>query len=145
MLEPRRREPARELRRGQRLGVDVARMLEYIGIRNLGIRNADFQFHLVVRNDVIELLEEVGAEESRLRDRDYVLAAFRELGESARQRRRRAVRLVGEAQLRITEVAVLSRFGVGGLATGDKGFERGTQAVSRRVVEFGCAVDRLFR
>ena len=88
----------------------------------------------------LELLEQIGAEVRRLRDRRRVDAGLAELGEGARARGRRAIGRIGQAQFRIAEQG--ARRERGRLALLEKALDRAMQRLRRVFIEADETVDR---
>ena len=132
---------ARELGGGRAAAPEFVAALEHVRIGDFLRADADLDRRAEFLDQRFELLEQIGAEILRLRDRRRVDAGLGELGEGARARRRHAFGLVDDPQLGIAEARAhrLARRN----AVDQEPFDRRAQRRGRLVIERGEPVDRL--
>ncbi len=108
----RRGKPAHQFGRRDLLEAGGLRGVPDIRIRNFRLRALDMHVHVIVAHQRRQLLDQVGAEKIRPRDGGHVNARLAHLAEGARNRRRGAIRIIDEADLRIAEGASGAGFAV---------------------------------
>src|SRR6185312_11579315 len=121
-----RREEARQLG-----GADIAHLdpaiLDYIGIRDLARRPADRDGDIIVAGEMVELVDEIVAEQLGPGDAGRVDAGLVESGERTRRSRKRPLAGIVDAKFGIGERAALARFSVGRRTLLDVAGERLTE------------------
>ena len=135
-----RRKEAGKLGRADVTDLDPA-VLDHIGVRDLARRAADADLDVIVANQVLDLVDEIFAEQVWARDAGGIGAGLAEARESARRRRAQRLAAIVDPELRISEAPLVPRLGIGPRPVADVLGQRLAEVGDGLVLDGGEVVD----